>query len=578
MSFSPARAHELLVGYQYLMSTTDGGAHWQKLSPDLTFDPLAKVDPKNPQPNFNAISSFSASPIASGVIWAATSNGMVKLTRNHGGNWEDVSFNKLPSDRKGFIQCVEASATDPATAYVCAGRSVSGKFRSMLFRTHDYGQTWKAITPNTLPGGKEGAGPGVVRSDPKRPGLLFGLIGSDVAVSLDDGETWNSITLNLPSTATSDITIHGNDLVLGTFGRGIWILDDYSALREVSAKTVGEAAHLFKPADAYRLRRNVNGDTPMPPDIPHAENPPLGAVIYYSLGMKPAGPVRIEIADSKGRVVRHFSSLPIETYDDPKPLVATYWAEVRKPIPAEIGLNRINWNIRYDTPNAFTHDVSDVMGAVVGDTPEALEGPLALPGQYTVRLIVDGKTSTQTFTVRNDPRSVATARDLALENQFRLNYVAAAEESWTGYHIATDLHKALAAILDGKPKDTIAKPVKALDDKVSTLAGTVSRQRRFYGPPPPTSFVNINGYLLEHLDSFDYGDMAPSDPMLELYGSDWSKLNDLTSQWRLILKKDLPALNSLLTTNGLPAVAMPSQVLTDPPAPASRFIPPKPVK
>ncbi len=386
----------------------------------------------------------------------------------------------------------------------------------------------------------------VIRADTKRAGLLFALTGNDVIVSFNDGDTWQPLSLNLPTTAMSDLQVKDNDLVLGTFGRGIWILDDISPLREISASTTVVQAHLFKPGQAVRLRRNVNGDTPFPPEVPHADNPPLGAIIYYSLSSKPKSDVKLEILDSHGSIVRHLSSAPIEPYDDPAPPVPDFWLENQKPMTTNVGLNRISWNIRYDTPLAFNHDVGDVMGAMQSDTPAAIEGPLALPGVYTARLIVDGVLYTQNFTVKDDPRSTATPRDLELDHDLRMSIYQAVQETWDGYNEVEALRKAIADIVKTKPSTEVTKAAAAIDVKLATVGGTITRQRRFYGPPTPDSFVGLNGYLLARLDSFDYGDIAPTDSMLSAYGSDWVKLKKVSDDWRTIQRQDLPLFNVVL--------------------------------
>jgi len=569
MAFSPANPHELMISTQYLMSTTDGAVHWRKLSPDLTIDPEAKTKEEKARAKYASISSFCASSISSGLVWVGTSNGLIQVTRDHGQTWANVSMRKLSGQRPRLIFSIEASHTDLATAYVSVGTFGAGGTNPQIYRTHDFGNTWKAIGKG-LPSGERVS---ALHSDTKRAGLLFSLTAKSVFVSFDDGDDWQPLSLNLPTTFMSDIVIHGNDLVLGTYGRGIWILDDISPLREISAATVADRVHLFRPSVAYRLRRNVNGDTPFPPEVPHAENPPLGAVIYYSLASKPTADVKLEILDLHGKVIRQMSSTPIEPYDDPAPPVSTYWPEIRKPMPAEVGLNRVNWNIRYDTPLAFNHDVGDVMGAMAGDTPAAIEGPLALPGAYTVRLIVDGKNYDQTVVVQNDPRSTATPRDLQLEHQFRMNIVAGVQEGWDGYYQVKSMRTALAAIIDAKPADEVLKAAKKFDAKLDKVGGTVSHVRRFYGPPQPNSFVGLNGYLLARLDSFDYGDMAPTDYMLEAYGSDWAKIKAVSDEWRTLQKKDLVDLNALLKKHSLNTVQPVGVELVDPPMPNKRYLP-----
>lgn len=576
MAFSPSNPHELLLPYQYLLSTTDGGNHWKKLSPDLTIDPSVKPSKDPNQQPFTFITSFSASPLDSKLIWVGTSNGFVKLTRNHGDTWDDVSL-ALGSDKKrGQVLFVEASKVDRATAFISVATIVGGNFTSKLLRTHDYGRTWREIGSGLPGGGANRSRISLIQTDSQQGRLVFALSGGDVLVSFDEGDRWQSLNLNLPKTSFSDLTIHGNDLVLGTFGRGIWILDDYSPLREISPAAVAEPAHLFKPGEAIRLRRNLNGDTPFPPEVPHAENPPLGAIVYYSLAAKPSGEIGLDILDDHGKVVRHMSSAPIEPYNEPAPPTATYWAEVRKPMPTEIGLNRINWNIRYDTPAAFVHDPGDVMGAIPGDTPEAIEGPLALPGKYTLRLTVDGKAYTQPLTVRDDPRSTVSMRDLVALHELQMKICAEVQAAFDGYHQIQKMRDDVAAILAAKPSAEILKAATEFDKGLAEVGGTLVRQRRFYGPPPPNSFINLNAYLLTRLDSLDYGDIAPTDAMEEAYASDWIKLKAVADRWRTLTGKTLTTFNALLGAHGLKQIQVSGPAWIDPPAPISRFLPKPP--
>ncbi|MDR3691103.1 MAG: hypothetical protein P4L46_17110 [Fimbriimonas sp.] len=573
LTFNPSNPHELLMAFQYILSTTDGGSHWNKISPDLTVAPYTRAPSEKERDKGAAIVTFSASALSPNILWAGTSNGLIRLTKDHGKTWLDVSLPRQPGQKEMMVSHIEASSVDTGGAYAVVTITTGAGSSSHLFRTHNFGLAWTETAKGLL---KQNADApeflSLVRSDPGRPGLLFALSWRHVFVSFDDGDSWQPLTLNLPTTAYSDLVIHGNDLVLGTFGRGMWILDDYAPLRQISKATVSESAHLYRPSIAFRLRRNVNDDTPLPPEMPHAENPPLGAVIYYSLTAKPVGDVKVEIVDSGGRVVRHFTSAPIEPYDDPAPPVATYWPEVRQPIPANVGLNRINWNIRYDTPHAFTHDVGDVMGAIPGDTPEAIEGPLALPGNYTVRLIVDGKSVTQPLIVRNDPRSLATERDMVLENRYRMDLVAGIEEAWAGYHQIERVRSSVSSVIASKPPDDVLKAANSFEGELTKVAGTVSHIRRFYGPPDPSNFAGLNGYLLARLDSFDYGDVAPTEPMLETYAADWSKLKAVSDRWRALLAKDLLALNALLQKHGLKPVEVTGPKLIDPAAPNNRYL------
>jgi photosystem II stability/assembly factor-like uncharacterized protein len=438
--WSPANPHELLVGFQYLMATTDGAMHWHKLSPDLGY-PKGETPPPSAPPTAGArggrgggpgggsIESVSPSSNAAGVIWVGTNNGLIKLTKDHGTTWTDVTIPNLPNPTRADISAIDASHTDSAAAYVAIDYHTTGDYKPYFYRTHDYGKTWTEII-NGLPADQpSGSFARVIRADTKKAGLIFAGTESSVYVSFNDGDDWQSLMLNLPNTSYRDMTIHDNDLVVGTYGRGFWILDDYSPLRQITPAVALEAAHLFKPGDAVRVRRNVNGDTPFPPEVPHAANPPLGAIIYYYLGTRPSGDITLDIMDAAGKVVRHMSSAPIPPLPDAPPPVPNFWLEKPKPMPTEVGTNRINWNIRYDNPPAFTHNFAQVMGAMTEDTPYSPEGPLALPGVYTLKLTVNGKSYTQTLTVKNDPRSPATAADLRAQHELQMNLYNYAKEA-----------------------------------------------------------------------------------------------------------------------------------------------------
>src|SRR5204863_4353271 len=205
---------------------------------------------------------------------------------------------------------VEASPFDAGTAYVALDAHYRGDFGPYIYRTRDYGKTWTKIVTGLPATVTSGAFVHVVRADPKRRGLLFAGTGSGVYVSFDDGDHWQSLMLNLPTTMVDDITFHDNDLIVGTYGRGIWVLDDFAVLRQLSAAVATEPgrAHLFKPSDAVRVRRNVMYNTPFPREVPQAPNPPDGAIIYYSLGAKASADIALDVLAPKGNVVLHLSS------------------------------------------------------------------------------------------------------------------------------------------------------------------------------------------------------------------------------------------------------------------------------
>src|SRR5437867_2950034 len=284
---------ELLAGYQYLMATRDGGVTWTKLSPDLSQTRAHPAPSDSSIPRCACIWSIAASTVRPGVIWIGAINGIVQVSRNHGVTWNDVTSPDIGVGVRVTPTWVEASPFDAGTAYTAFNLQYRGDVAPHLYRTRDYGKTWIKIVVGLPATSPSGAAVRVVRADPKRRGLLFAGTESGVYVSFDDGDHWQSLMLNLPTTMVDDIAIHDNDLIVGTYGRGIWVLDDYAVLRQLGP-SASAATHLFKPSYAVRLRRNVDYNTPFPKEEPQALNPPSGALIYYSLGTKPAADIAID--------------------------------------------------------------------------------------------------------------------------------------------------------------------------------------------------------------------------------------------------------------------------------------------
>ncbi|HEY8310836.1 MAG TPA: hypothetical protein VIG47_09780, partial [Gemmatimonadaceae bacterium] len=472
--FSPINQHELLAGFQYVASTTDGGVTWKKLSPDLTYPkgqtpPVAGATPAagapRVAPNRNAIESMSASSVSAGTIWVGTNNGLIHVTRDHGATWQDVSVPNLPNASRADISAIDASHQDAATAYVAIDFHTIGDYKPYFFRTHDYGKTWTQIVTGMATDQPSGSFARVIRADPKKAGLLYAGTESSVYVSFDDGNTWQSLMLNLPNTSYRDITIHGNDLVVGTYGRGIWVLDDYTVLRQLTPTIESEAAHLFKPDETIRVRRNVNADTPFPPEVPHALNPPDGVVIYYSLASTTASPITLDVLDASGAVVRHMTSAPgIAVKEAAEPPEPNFWIAPPSSLPARAGTNRATWDFRYDAPEVFTHSYE--INANPGLTPASPEGPMAPPGVYTIRLTVDGKSYTQPVTVRNDPRSLATAADMKAQTALLMKISAGAKESWDGYNQVEAMRRSIAGLMTANQPADVVAAAKALDAKL----------------------------------------------------------------------------------------------------------------
>ncbi len=551
------RRRELLAGYQYLMATADGGATWTKLSPDLTETRAAPHDTS--VSSFAAITSIAASTVTHGVIWIATNTGIIQVSRNHGKSWSDVTIPGIEIGRRPIFPSVEASPFDAGTAYAALDAHFRGEGAPSIYRTRDYGKAWTKIVaglPATLPGG---AFARVVRADPKRHGLLFAGTESAVYVSFDDGDTWQSLMLNLPTTEYRDIAIHDNDLIVGTYGRGIWVLDDFAVLRQLSAPVATEPAHLFKPSDAVRVRRNVMYNTPFPREVPQALNPPDGAIIYYSLGAKPSSDITIEVLDARGSAVRRMSSAPPRAVrETARPPMESFWLAPGRGLAANVGLNRANWDLRFDPPPAFAHSFE--FNGNPGVTPMAPEGPLALPGLYTIRLTVDGKHYTQPLTVERDPRSRVSRAAVAAQHALVMRLYAGLQATWTDFKPVAALRAAVAKIAPDDTVSEVGKAAKALTTTLDSIAGDSLAEARQLWDARPTkwSFVALNAEFAIELTGHDNADLAPTRAALTVARSSCDELGKLVGRWRQLVRLDLATFNQTLERHGMTTLAVTS--------------------
>jgi sortilin (neurotensin receptor 3) len=428
--FSPADPHVLFFATQFLYTTINGGQSWTTISPDLSrarsevpaslgvyAADAAKTEHRG------VIYSIGPSPLDVKVIWAGSDDGSIHVTRTGGASWKDVTPEELTSWTK--ITQIDASHFDAATTYVSASRFRVDDLTPLIFRTHNGGRDWTKITRGLAPD----ASVNVVREDPKVKGLLFAGTEREVYVSFNDGDEWQPLSLNLPRTSVRDLIVHGDDLVVATHGRGFWILDNMTPLRELAREVVQafrpattglkprttSDSRLYKLQTAYRLRRDNWPDTPLPSEFAAGQNPPDGAIIDYYLAADAA--VTLDIVTTTGTLVRHYSSA-----DSPEPLdekafnVPMYWARPPQILSAVKGMHRFVWDLRYPPPGAVQRDFP--ISAIPGDTPIEPLGVLALPGGYIVKLTAGGRTYTQPLTLKMDPRARITP--IGLTQQFTL--------------------------------------------------------------------------------------------------------------------------------------------------------------
>jgi len=352
--------------------------------------------------------------------------------------------------------------------------------------------------------------------------------------------------------------ITGNDLVVGTYGHGIWILDDISPLRQMTPDMAAEDVHLFKPGGAVRVHRNVNQDTPFPPEVPHALNPPDGAIIYYWLKAKPAGAVTLDVVDASGSVVRHLSSVPAAPVSEAaRPPEPNFWVAAPQALPASAGINRTSWDLRYDSPGAFSHSFE--INANPELTPPSPQGPMAPPGTYTIRLTVGARQYTGTVTVTNDPRSPASAAAVAAQHALQMKIDRGMTEKWDGYHQAAALRTSVAADTGSSLPADVVQAAKELLARIDTVAGSMGPGRAFAlfrrgGPAAPPSFVAVNGNLGRQLNGQDNADMAPTPSMLADYAGACQDLAKAVTRWRAIRGRELVGLNAVLGGHGLPTL------------------------
>jgi len=414
--FSPLDPRTLFFASNTLWKTTTGGQTWTQMSADLsrsTWDVPETVGVYRTRPTAQpsqrgVIYTIAPSHVDPRVIWAGTDDGLIHVTRDGGTQWSDVTPSALVPWAK--VSLIEASHFDPNTAYAAVNALRLDDLRPHIYRTRDGGRSWVEITS-----GLPARGPiNALREDTQRRGLLFAGSEQQVHVSFDDGQRWQSLRLNMPATSIRDLAIKDADLVVGTHGRGFWILDDFSALRELTPDLARAPAYLFRTATAWRFRSNKNTDTPLPPDEPAAANPPDGVVFSYLLGAGAERPVTLEIIETlTGETIRRYSSDDAAEGPIPGRNMPDYWIRPPQRVMTSPGLHRFVWDLRYAPPavDRFTYPIA----AAASDTPRVPRGMFVMPGTYQVRLTVGGRVLRQPVVVRMDPRVKTPVADLALQ-------------------------------------------------------------------------------------------------------------------------------------------------------------------
>ena len=418
LMFHPADDNVLLFATNVIWKTTNAGQNWEIISPDLTYEQpkipasvgIYKTDEMEKMARRGVIYSLGPSPLNADVIWAGTDDGRVHLTKDGGSNWKDVTPSQISSWDK--VSQIDPSYFDQNTAYVAINAIRKDDMEPYIYKTNDGGNNWKLVTRGLPKNGPVN----VVRADSKQEDLLFAGTERSVYFSVDEGAHWQSLRSNMPATSIRDLVIHDDDLIVGTHGRSIWILDNISPLREI-VKAKKESIYLFTPPLATRVRDNMFNDTPLPPEEPTGKNPPDGAILDYYLAADVSS-VHIDVMHQNGNLIRSYRShdLPvnIDTTIQPHP---TYWIRPNQKLGVSAGHHRFIWDLKYAPPKGV--EASYSIAAVYKNTPSSPFGPLVNPGRYRIRLTVDGEVTEKNLVLRLDPR--VSMSEAALETQHNLS-------------------------------------------------------------------------------------------------------------------------------------------------------------
>ncbi|MDB4869750.1 MAG: glycosyl hydrolase repeat-containing protein [Gemmatimonadales bacterium] len=530
--FSPVDPHALYYGSNVLFKTLNGGHSWDIVSPDLTrqtydvpssYGMYTDGNPDRAR-NRGVIYTIAPSFRSANTIWTGSDDGSIQLTRDGGKTWRNVTPSALTPWSK--VSLMEASHFDDQSAYAAINRFKLDDLHPHIYRTHDGGVSWKEIV-NGIPADEV---VNSVREDPLRRGLLFAGTERAVYFSLDDGEQWQPLRLNMPATSIRDLVIHDDDIVVGTHGRSFWILDDMTPIRQIAAKTSVAETFLFKPKLTYRFRRNKNTDTPLPPEEPAGKNPPDGAIINFRLGRDVKAPVILEIVNSSGAVVRAFSSADSVESIETDLNVPTYWLRPPQRVASSAGTHRFVWDLHYPPPKVVGHDYP--ISAIYGDTPRYPLGPAVLPGEYTVRLTVNGRSYSQPLSVKMDPRAPITAAGLKVQHDIGVRMNDAISRDFTALGEVRRQRALLKAQRQGAKAGEVADSLVTLD----TALGAIES-----GPRTGTgqSLVRLNGELAGVLDAVEGADMDPTTQTVAAAADLERSLAAVLAQWSEIQRTRL---------------------------------------
>jgi len=550
---SPHDPNALYHGGERLFKTTDGGVHWQAISPDLTRNDKSKQKPSGGDITlddtgteyYDTIFALVESPLKKGLLWVGTDDGLIQLTQDEGKTWTNVTPKDMPEWSR--VSQIDASPLDAGTAYVAVDRHQFDDLHPYIYKTADYGKTWTKVTQ----GIPDATFVRAVRQDPKRRELLYAGTEQGVFVSFNDGANWRPLQLNLPTTPVHDLAVKENDLIVATHGRAFWILDDVTPLRQYTDEIAQKEAFLYTPATAYRIQAGAGGEHH--PSKRTGQNPPAGAVIYYFLkdAPKAESEARIEILDASGKVVRGYSSAEYNLLDEP---LDPDDKKPEKQIKPEAGLNRFVWDLRYE-------EAHRVPGYYLWEYGSGARGPVAVPGHYQVRLTVAGQSQTAGFDLKLDPRVNVSQADL--EEQFNVLLEARDELSrvYDTVNQIQDVRSQLAGLKRRLPENASAKTISsAADDLEKKLVAvredlinlTISANEDSLAYPP-----QIDAKVAYLAMDVGTADSAPTEAEQQQFEKLRRQGGELISRWEDLQRRDLAAFQKLTAEGSLSTVVVP---------------------
>ena len=538
-----------------LFRSRNNGMSWEVISPDLTTNDKSKqqwaggpiTGDNTGVETFCTIFAVAESPRQKDLIWAGSDDGLVHVTRDAGKSWKNVTKNIPGLPAFATVSAIEPSPFDAGAAYVVAENHRQDDMKPYLWRTTDYGESWTSLS-KPLP---QDVYLHAVREDPKKKGQLYLGTERGVMFSSDGGQSWRDLKLNLPTVAVHDLIVKDNDLVVGTHGRSIWILDDITPIREASTGSTGVGAgfsrpiHLFPPVDAIRFRYHGG-----PREKNAGENPPQGAIVYFWLKEKPKGEVTLEVLDAQNRLVRKLSSTPPEAWGN-----AEDAEEPKAPFKAEAGLQRAVWDLRWEGATLIKNAKIDY-----GDPTE---GPLAVPGVYTVRLSADGQQQITKLTVKPDPRVTLSQTDLDAHQAFALQVRDAISRLTADVNRLKGVREQLQGhikVLESNPRaselvnmsKTLIKQLDALESRMHNPEAEVA-----YDILARKGGAKLYSRLSPLLMFVNEGDGVPTQGMKDVFAEQQKELSAFLGELKTLVEKDLATIQLAAKRLDLPFVAVP---------------------